>query len=244
MWCPKSGKLGKESVHFMGYSLYSLAKQSLQTDRQIGLIKLLQYVFGFAIVKIDDVCQVESGGTPSKKNKEYWENGTIKWLTSSVCQNKKSVNEISDYITDKGLKHSSAKIQHENTTLIAMVGATIGKVAYLTFDASTNQNVASLYPLDEKILLAPYLYYVCSSLYERFLELGKNGFAMASLGFIRNLTIIVPSLEKQKRIVYTLDKFDALCNDIFDGLPAEIESRQKQYEYYRDKLLTFKEKGV
>lgn len=57
-----------------------------------------------------------------------------------------------------------------------------------------------------------------------------------------NFEIPVPSLEEQQRIVDILDKFDALVNDISQGLPAEIEARRKQYEYYRDKLLTFKEK--
>ena len=55
------------------------------------------------------------------------------------------------------------------------------------------------------------------------------------------LTIPVPPIEEQHRIVAILDRFDKLCNDISEGLPAEIEARQKQYEYYRDKLLTFKE---
>ena len=57
------------------------------------------------------------------------------------------------------------------------------------------------------------------------------------------LTVIVPviSLAEQQRIVDILDRFDTLCNDISSGLPAEIEARQKQYEYYRDKLLNFKE---
>ena len=58
---------------------------------------------------------------------------------------------------------------------------------------------------------------------------------------LQSIMIPVPSLEEQKRIVSILDRFDALCNDITAGLPAEIEARQKQYEYYRDKLLTFKE---
>lgn len=58
---------------------------------------------------------------------------------------------------------------------------------------------------------------------------------------IRKFIIPVPPLEVQQRIVGILDRFDALCNDITSGLPAEIEARQKQYEYYRDKLLTFKE---
>ena len=51
--------------------------------------------------------------------------------------------------------------------------------------------------------------------------------------------IAVPSIEEQNRITTILDRFDALCNDLTKGLPAEIEARQKQYEYYRDKLLTF-----
>ena len=58
----------------------------------------------------------------------------------------------------------------------------------------------------------------------------------------KKIKIPIPSLEEQSRIVSILDRFDALCNDLTSGLPAEIAARQKQYEYYRDKLLTFKEK--
>ena len=53
--------------------------------------------------------------------------------------------------------------------------------------------------------------------------------------------LTIPSIKEQKRIISILDRFDNLCNDLTSGLPAEIASRQKQYEYYRDKLLTFKE---
>jgi type I restriction enzyme S subunit len=58
---------------------------------------------------------------------------------------------------------------------------------------------------------------------------------------IRKFLVPIPPLEEQERVVAILDKFDALVNDISIGLPAEIEARQKQYEYYRDKLLTFEE---
>lgn len=58
---------------------------------------------------------------------------------------------------------------------------------------------------------------------------------------MKKLKIPVPPLEEQARIVAILDRFDKICNDISEGLPAEIEARQKQYEYYRDKLLTFEE---
>ena len=55
---------------------------------------------------------------------------------------------------------------------------------------------------------------------------------------------MLPTLEEQKRIVNILDKFDKLVNDITEGLPAEIEARRKQYEYYRNKLLSFEELSV
>ena len=60
---------------------------------------------------------------------------------------------------------------------------------------------------------------------------------------ISKARIPVPPLEEQARIVAILDRFDALCNDLSSGLPAEIEARRKQYEYYRDRLLTFREKS-
>jgi type I restriction enzyme S subunit len=61
-----------------------------------------------------------------------------------------------------------------------------------------------------------------------------------NLQMIRNYRIPIPPLSEQKKIVSILDKFDALVNDISIGLPAEIEARRKQYEYYRNRLLTFK----
>ena len=56
---------------------------------------------------------------------------------------------------------------------------------------------------------------------------------------LNTIPIALPAIKEQERIVGILDRFDALCNDISSGLPAEIEARTKQYEYYRDKLLTF-----
>lgn len=192
-------------------------------------------------LKLGECCVVQSGGTPSKKNADYWVNGKIKWLSSSVCQNKKEVTNITGYITEEGLKHSSAKIMNKGTTLIALVGATIGKRAFLQYEAAINQNIAGIYPKNKNLLLPEYIYYISETLYEKFLGLTNGKLAMANLSFVRNLEIPVPQLEQQQRIVDILDCFDTLCNDISSGLPAEIEARQKQYEYYRDKLLTFKE---
>jgi type I restriction enzyme S subunit len=88
------------------------------------------------------------------------------------------------------------------------------------------------------------LYYILSS--EEFFIYDNNNAKGAKMPrgnktAIMEYSFYVPSLEEQERIVTILDKYDALCNDLSSGLPAEIKARQKQYEYYRDKLLTFKE---
>lgn len=198
---------------------------------------------GVEFVKIGKVCTIGAGGTPSRGNSEYWENGSIKWLGSTVCKNNKYVDEVTDYITDLGLKNSSAKILKQGTILIAMVGVgTMGKVAFLNFEAATNQNVAALYPIDKNTLDESYLFYVCQTFSPQFAALSSGvQLAIANLSFIRSLKIPLPSLAKQKYIVSILDRFDVLVNDISSGLPAEIAARQKQYEYYRNLLLTFRE---
>ena len=92
---------------------------------------------------------------------------------------------------------------------------------------------------DESLVLNDYLYYI----YQTHPWKASTGGTIARLynDNISNAEIDVPPIEEQRRIVSLLDRFDILCNDITEGLPAEIEARQKQYEYYRDKLLTFKE---
>ena len=133
----------------------------------------------------------------------------------------------------------------KDTTLIALVGATIGKVAFLPFEATINQNIAGIYPRDTAQINPSYVYYICKTLYPQFAGLTQGSkLAMANMSFVRGLKIPVPPLAEQERIVAVLDRFDALCNDLSSGLPAEIEARKKQYEYYRDKLLTFKELGA
>ena len=86
-----------------------------------------------------------------------------------------------------------------------------------------------------------FLYYVLLN-FELHKHKKTDGVPGINRDYLYNLKIPVPPLEEQERIVKILDQFDTLCNDITRGLPAEIEMRKKQYEYYRDKLLTFKEK--
>lgn len=160
------------------------------------------------VVRLGEVCFVQSGGTPSKNEKNYWENGTIKWLGSSVCRNLHYVDEITDFITERGLQNSSAKIFKQGTTLIALVGATIGKVAFLNFEAATNQNIAGIYPQDEKTLNQTFLFYISLMLHKEFIRLSSDKFKMANLSFVKSLQIPLPPLAEQKKIAQVLSACD------------------------------------
>ena len=94
----------------------------------------------------------------------------------------------------------------------------------------------------KQFVTSKFLYYCLSS--EMFFEYDNQHSKGAKMprgnkDAIMEYLFDIPSIEEQKRIVSILDRFDSLCNDITSGLPAEIEARQKQYEYYRDKLLSF-----
>jgi type I restriction enzyme, S subunit len=98
--------------------------------------------------------------------------------------------------------------------------------------------------LDLKIIDNKYLYYILQNRIDEISSFYRgSGIKHPEMAKILNLDIPIPIIEKQKEIVEQLDKFSKLCEDISEGLPAEIEARKQQYEFYRDKLLTFKEKA-
>jgi type I restriction enzyme S subunit len=93
---------------------------------------------------------------------------------------------------------------------------------------------------DSRILSNKFLYYVLCGKTDDILKRRKEGGTPAlNASDLLTIKVPVPPLDVQQRIVHVLDNFDAICSDLNIGLPAEIEARQKQYEYYRDKLLTF-----
>ena len=99
---------------------------------------------------------------------------------------------------------------------------------------------------NKKFVLPLWIYFnISSSKFFNYVSKVQHGtsYPMISDLEVKNFKIPVPPIEEQERIVKILDRFDKLCNDISEGLPAEISARQKQYEYYRDKLLNFKEKN-
>jgi type I restriction enzyme S subunit len=185
----------------------------------------------------DDFFEVGSGGTPSKSKPDYWDEGNIPWLKSESCNNQ-PVYLANNFITELGLKKSSAKLLQKDTTLIALVGATIFKTAFLEFQAATNQNIASIKSKNPQAINDKFVFYYITNLYD-VLKSEMRNYGMLNLTTLRQFKIPVPPPKEQTRIVAILDKFDALTNSITEGLPREIKLRQQQYEYYRDLLLSF-----
>lgn len=189
----------------------------------------------------------------NERTNELELSGTIRWMKlgdTCVLKAGKAISaaEISPNVNDdyiypcyggNGLRGYVKNYNQDGEhPIVGRQGALCGNVCY-----ACNK----FYATEHAVLVSPsalynekFLYYLLD--FAR-LEQYKTAGAQPGLSVARleKVVLPVPPLEVQKRIVDILDRFDAFCNDISSGLPAEIEARQKQYEYYRDKLLTFKE---
>ena len=176
--------------------------------------------------KLGTVVSTSSGGTPSRSEPSYYSQGTIPWIRSGELEDN-IITSSELKITKKGLLSSNAKILPAGTLLIAMYGATIGKMAFLGIAAATNQAVCSLAP--QKGLLAHFLYYFL--LYQRpnLIKKGIGG-AQANISqtILRNLDITIPPLEIQERIV---GKIEELFSDIEHGLETLKQIKEKLAAY-------------
>ena len=123
--------------------------------------------------------------------------------------------------------------------VVARSGASAGFVSYWNEPIFVTDDFG--YITKSEIATTKYLFYVLKNM-ESDLNAMKRGAGVPHVSgeALGKIMLPVPTIDEQNRIVSILDHFDALCNDISSGLPAEIEARRKQYEYYRDKLLTFK----
>ena len=142
---------------------------------------------------------ISSGGTPDTKNTLYWDGGNISWIGSNLCRNEIIYKNDGKYITDSGLSNSSAKIYQEGYVLVALVGATIGKVSLLKFQTATNQNVAGINVPQNIGYTSEFIFYLIQNLYELFMSIGDGKFKMANLSFIRSLPLLSPPLPLQRQ---------------------------------------------
>ena len=176
---------------------------------------------------IKNIATTYSGGTPKSTNIEYYNNGEIAWINSGEL-NSPIITKTTNYITKCGLENSSAKLYPSNSILVAMYGATAGKVSLLTFEACSNQAVCGVIPTIENMLY--YVYFHISSLYSHFITI-STGSARDNISqdTIKNILLPIPT----KNI---LKLFDEKIGNIYQMIVnnyQQIDSLTKQ----RDELL-------
>lgn len=189
----------------------------------------------------------------NERTNELELSGAIRWMKlgdiADIGTGNGNTNEGLDtgkypfFVRSQDIKYKNEYDFDETAIITSGDGVGVGKIFhFVSGKYALHQRAYRVHITSDNVLPKYFFYYFKNS----FLTYISKASFHSSVTSIRrpmmiNFPVPVPPLEVQQRIVDILDRFDTLCNDIFSGLPAEIEARQKQYEYYRDKLLTFKE---
>ena len=182
---------------------------------------------GWGVAKVEDIAQTGSGGTPKSTNVSYYSNGEIPWINSGELE-QTVITSTSNFITEEGLNNSSAKLFPSGTILVAMYGATAGKVSFLTFEASTNQAICAIMLND--IRMRYYLKNVIEDLYQYLVKL-STGSARDNLSqdMIKNIKVVIPSND-------ILDRYYDFSNNIIKEITKK-QQENEQLTQLRDWLL-------
>ena len=188
--------------------------------------------------ELGEVCELKNGYTPSKTNKEFWENGTIPWFRlEDIRKNGRVLSNSLQHVSRNAIK--GGKVFTANS-LIVSTTATIGEVALITVPFLCNQQITAVMKKQkyEKDLDIKFLFYYLQILSSDMKKgINEGSFPIVSLSKMRSFKIPIPPLKIQEKIVQMLDKF----TDYVTELTSELTSRKKQYSYYRDKLLSFED---
>ncbi|MVX34412.1 restriction endonuclease subunit S [Myroides sp. LoEW2-1] len=190
---------------------------------------------------LESVFDIKNGYTPSKNDKENWENGDIPWFRlEDIRLSGKVLNDSIQHITKKGVKRGGL---FPANSIILSTTATIGEHALITVPSLANQQFTYFVrkqEFDNILNIKFFFYYMfviakwCKS------NVNEGGFAIVSTNSLKKYEFPIPPLPVQEEIVRILDKFTALEAE----LEAELEARTRQYEYYRNQLLSFEGKDV
>jgi type I restriction enzyme, S subunit len=189
------------------------------------------------MIKIGEVCKLMTGGTPSRMRKEFFSNGTIKWLVSGDIH-KGEIFDCEGRITTSAMKSANTKILPINSVMIALngQGKTRGTVALLRTEATCNQSLVSISPVNEKELLPEFLFYNLRMRYQELRRMtGDDGNDRRGLNMalIRDIEVPLPSLENQIKIVENLRALDESTKN----LKTQIALKKMRLNELRKSLL-------
>jgi type I restriction enzyme S subunit len=191
---------------------------------------------GWKWKKLGDVCKTTSGGTPNRGNKEYYD-GNIPWVKSGELD-RGLIVDTEEKITDLAIKNSSAKVFPKGTLLIALYGATIGKLAFLGIDAATNQAICGIYKNNS--LDSNYLYHYLFNKKQKLVNQGIGG-AQPNISqtILKNLDVPLPPLSTQQSII---SKIEELFSELDKGV-ENLKTAQQQLKVYRQAVLKWAFEG-
>jgi len=201
---------------------------------------------GFHYAELDTIGEVTKlAGFEFSQYVKYSDEGNTIALRGLNVKNGKLILDDVKYIDNSDLSKLDRSKLYKNDILYTYVG-TVGQVGLVDRNDKyyLAPNVARIRITDKNVLPKYVMYFLLTDEFKKKqLDIlsGTSSMKNITMANIRKFKIPVPSIEEQQRVIDILEKFDKLSNDISEGLPAEIKARQKQYEYYRDKLLTFKE---
>ncbi len=183
--------------------------QKNMDEADVFMGSVLNEVFGeleerYEKKHLDSLVKIIGGGTPSKKEKEYWENGTIKWATVGDM-NVETITHTELSITKKGLRESSSNIIAKEAIIIA-TGVGLGKVCYLESDTAINQDLKGLLPIIDEVSVR-YLYNFFKSIDQYIIDNGSGATVKGvKLDFIKSIEVPFPPLQIQQKTVKYLDQ--------------------------------------
>lgn len=187
---------------------------------------------------LDDLFVLKNGYTPSKKNDEYWHNGTVPWFRlEDIRTNGRVLSDAKQHVTSKAVKGSLFPAN----SIIVSTTATIGEHALIESPFLINQQLTCVSAKEQfkaqiNIKFVFYYFEILKKDLKRIASQSGN-MPIVSLAKMKQLLMPLPPLEVQEEIVRLLDDFTAKTAELQDKLNEELEARKKQYEYYRDTLL-------
>lgn len=198
-----------------------------------------------AVIKtLGEVSSYRRGSFPQPYGKAEWYDGEGAMPFVQVADIGEDMRLVSDTKRKISKVAQPKSVFAPKGSIIISLQGSIGRIAVTQYDAYIDRTVAIFSKISKELNPKYFVYQLQRVFAEKEKTARGSTIKTITKEEFTEFPIAIPPLEEQDRIVDILDRFDALCNDISTGLPAEIEARQKQYEYYRDKLLTFKEASL
>ena len=207
--------------------------------------KLLANSYKGEIKQLEECCDSIADGDHQAPPKA---DSGVPFITISDIDERHEINlNVTKYVPDEYYNRLADKRRPQKGDVLYTVVGSYGIPVYISENKRFvfQRHIAILRP-NNAVIDSRYLYHAMNgTAFHRQADLAAKGAAQKTIGLasLAKMTVPVPPLDVQNRIVNVLDNFEKICSDLNIGLPAEIEARQKQYEYYRDKLLTFAETG-